>query len=363
MVASTGPTLPRGERIARWRLIRTERIGPLSCRALVERHGSAVAAIEALAANPAAPAVAAADEIRREEDALAAAGAWTLVWGDPDYPDALAAIADPPIVLAARGRRDLLARPAVAIVGARNASGAGRRLAETVAAELGAAGFAVVSGMARGIDAAAHRGSLATGTIGVVATGIDVAYPTENRALHDHVGVDGLLLAEATPGTGPRAENFPRRNRIVAGLALGVVVIEAAERSGSLITARLAAEQGREVFAVPGSPLDPRCKGTNGLIRGGAMLMESAADVIDALRPQAAPARRAAAPPAAPPADRGTPEGTAERVLEQLGPTPLSVDELVRQCQLSHAAVVAVLLELELEGRIERHPGHRVSLR
>ena len=140
-------------------------------------------------------------------------------------------------------------------------------------------------------------------------------------------------------------------------------MIEAAERSGSLITARLAAEQGREVFAVPGSPLDPRCKGTNGLIRGGAMLMESAADVIDALRPQAAPARRAAAPPAAPPADRGTPEGTAERVLEQLGPTPLSVDELVRQCQLSHAAVVAVLLELELEGRIERHPGHRVSLR
>ncbi len=363
MVAPIIPPLAPDERLARWRLIRTDRIGPLSCLGLIGQHGSAMAAIAALAANPAAPAVAPAAAVELEEAGLAALGAWSLVWGEPDYPAALAAIADPPIVLAARGRRELLHRPGVAIVGARNASGTGRRFAESTAGELGAAGFVVVSGMARGIDAAAHRGALATGTIGVLATGIDVAYPTENRALHDSIGVAGLLLAEAMAGTGPRPENFPRRNRIVAGLALGVVVVEAAERSGSLITARLAAEQGREVFAVPGSPLDARCKGTNGLIRSGAVLMESAADVIDALRPQTAPPRRIAPAPPPFPTAPAEPEGTAGSILEQLGPTPLSVDELVRQCQLSQAAVAAVLLELELEGRIERHPGHKVSLR
>ncbi len=363
MVVSGKLPLARDERLARWRLIRTERIGPLTCVALIERHGSAEAAIAALEGNPAAPAIALAATVLREEERLHALDAWALVLGEPDYPAALAAVADPPIVLAGRGRRELLQRPAVAIVGARNASGAGRRFAETAAGELGAAGFAVVSGMARGIDAAAHRGALATGTIGVLATGIDIAYPTENGPLHQQVGVEGLLLAEALPGTGPRAENFPRRNRIVAGLTLGVVVIEAAERSGSLITARLAAEQGREVFAVPGSPLDPRCKGTNGLIRNGAVLMESAADVIEQLCPQTAPARRVAPPPAAADTGFGEPDGTTGSILEQLGPTPLSVDELVRQCQLSQAAVAAALLELELAGRIERHPGHKVSLR
>ena len=363
MVAPAAIFLSPAERIARWRLIRTERIGPLSVIALVERHGSAEAAIRALADDPRAPPVADGATVAAEARRLEAMGAWAMVWGDPDYPPALAAIADPPIVLSGLGRRELLARPAVAIVGARNASGAGRRFAETLAAELGAAGFVVVSGMARGIDAAAHRGALAAGTAGVLATGIDVAYPNENRELHAAVAGEGLLLAESLPGTGPRAENFPRRNRIVAGLALGVVVIEAAERSGSLITARLAAEQGREVFAVPGSPLDPRCKGTNGLIRNGAQLTESAADVIEVLRPQAAPPRRRGPAAGTLPEPPDAPGDPAGRVLEQLGPTPLSVDELVRQCQLSQAAVAAVLLELELAGRIERHPGQKVSLR
>ncbi|WP_374447270.1 DNA-processing protein DprA [Stella sp.] len=363
MVAAGPIPLPERERTARWRLIRSERIGPTTVLELLRRHGSAEAALSALAGHPRPPEIAPAAAVAEEARRLASLGAAALVWGDPDYPAALAAIADPPIVLATRGRRELLARPAVAVVGARNASGAGRRFAETLARELGEAGFCVVSGMARGIDAAAQQGALAAGTIGVVATGIDRAYPDENRALHEAVGGDGLLLAEAEPGTGPLARNFPRRNRIVAGLALGIVVVEAAERSGSLITARLAAEYGREVFAVPGSPLDPRCKGTNGLIRSGATLVESAADVVEALRPQTAPPAPRPFVPSAQPEGDEEPGGRADRILERLGPTPLPVDELVRQCQLSQAAVAAILLELELQGRIERHPGQKVSLR
>ena len=363
MVASPPDSLPNDERMARWRLVRSGRIGPATVVALVERHGSARQAITALAERPDGPALLAETAIAEEARRLQEVGASVLVWGDLDYPPGLAALTDPPIVLAAMGRRDLLARPAVAIVGARNASGAGRRFAETIARELAEAGFCVVSGMARGIDAAAHRGSLAGGTIGVVATGIDRVYPEENRALHTAVARDGLLLAESEPGTGPEARNFPRRNRIVAGLALGVVVVEAAERSGSLITARLAAEQGREVFAVPGSPLDPRCKGTNGLIRTGAMLIESAGDVIETLRPQTRPQARRATARTERPETAETAADPSERIMEQLGPTPLSVDELVRQCQLSQAAVAAILLDLELQGRIERHPGQKVSLR
>ena len=356
--------LPPDERAARWRLVRSEQIGPTTLLRLIERFGSALAAIPALQdrrtdgihlADPRLPE----DEARR----LADIGATALVLGDPDYPEPLAAIADPPIVLGCSGDRGLLARPAVGIVGARNASGVGRRFAETLAADLGAAGFVVVSGMARGIDAAAHAGALATGTIGVLATGIDIAYPEENRSLHDTVREHGLLVSEFPPGTQPRERNFPRRNRIVSGLSLGVVVVEAAERSGSLITARMAAEQGREVFAVPGSPLDPRAKGSNGLIRTGAQLVESAADVVEVLRPQIA--RPAPATPRAerPAMDDVQGGNAVETVLERLGPVPLSVDELVRQCQLSHAAIAAVLLELELAGRIERHAGHKVSLR
>ncbi|MYE01848.1 MAG: DNA-protecting protein DprA, partial [Alphaproteobacteria bacterium] len=265
------------------------------------------------------------------------------------------------------------ALPVVAMVGARNASAAGQRIAERLARALGEAGFTVVSGLARGIDAAAHRGALASGTIAVLAGGIDQPYPPQNRALFDAIAADGLALAENPPGFQARAQDFPRRNRIVAGLAAGVVVIEAAARSGSLITARLAAEEGRQVFAVPGSPLDPRNAGAHELIRNGATLVTGADDIAEALAdsvaplPSARPAPRRpirpvtpAPAPAVRPAEK---EREAEGdLLSALGPVPVTVDELARRCHLSSGAVAAMLLDLELAGRIERHPGQRVSL-
>jgi DNA processing protein len=254
------------------------------------------------------------------------------------------------------------------MVGARNASANGRRFARNLAMQLGEAGLTVVSGLARGIDAAAHEGALATGTLAVLAGGIDMVYPAENRALHEAIAARGLLLAEMPVGTEPQARHFPRRNRIVSGCALGTVVVEAAERSGSLITARFAAEQGREVFAVPGSPLDPRAKGTNRLIRDGATMIESAADILHELRTQFES-------PFAETSDDGfTPPPTAEigekelvdsrkMVLDLLSPSPLPVDELLRQCQCSPAIVLTVILELELAGRVERQPGNTLTLR
>jgi DNA processing protein len=261
------------------------------------------------------------------------------------------------------------------VVGARNASANGRRLAHDIATGLGEAGIVVASGLARGIDAAAHLGSLSKGSAAVVAGGIDVVYPEENRGLYDAMARDGAVVAELPLGTEPQARHFPRRNRIISGLALGVVVVEAAAKSGSLITARFALEQGREVFAVPGSPLDPRCRGTNDLLRNGATLTENAGDVITQLGPLLhghAPARRhlpaqprlplgrAVVPPQPAPV---TEDDALEVIVEKLSPTPVLVDELVRQCQLSAAAVASLLLELELAGRIERHPGNLVSLR
>ncbi|HML10758.1 MAG TPA: DNA-processing protein DprA, partial [Stellaceae bacterium] len=262
------------------------------------------------------------------------------------------------------------------IVGARNASANGRRLAHDLAAGLGEAGVVVASGMARGIDAAAHGGALATGSVAVVAGGIDVVYPPENHGLYDALARDGAIVAELPLGIEPQARHFPRRNRIISGLSLGIVVVEAAAKSGSLITARFALEQGREVFAVPGSPLDPRSRGCNDLLRNGATLTETASDIITQLGPllQGAPlppraVRSQRDPPliAAPlpgPAS-ATIDGEAglELILEKLSPTPVAVDELVRQCQLSAAAVATLLLELELAGRIERHPGNLVSRR
>jgi DNA processing protein len=264
-----------------------------------------------------------------------------------------------------RGDIALLRRKAVAIVGARNASANGRRLAEDIARDLGAAGFVVVSGLARGIDHAAHRGSLDSGTVAVVAGGIDVAYPPDNEELQRDIAARGAVAAEMPPGTVPQAKHFPRRNRLISGLGLGVLVVEAALQSGSLITARMALEQGREVLAVPGSPLDPRCRGTNNLLRQGAILAERAADVIAALQGMAG---------TAPPIElengwqlseiaTDSPSDDALRTVQELlGTDPVMVDELVRQCHLSAPAVRAVLLELELAGRLERHPGNRVSL-
>lgn len=270
------------------------------------------------------------------------------------------------------GDADALAPRAVAVVGARNASAAGRRFAEEFAEALAKAGIVVVSGLARGIDAAAHLGALRTGrTVAAVAGGLDQPYPPENAALQARIAAEGgAVLAEAPLGTAPLARHFPRRNRIVAGLSLGAVVIEAALRSGSLITARLALEAGREVYAVPGSPLDPRARGSNDLIRQGAHLTETLDDVLDHLpeAPREArlfeprPDRQAADPAALSSAAPLEDPGETTQLLELLGPTPIAVDEVMRRCHLSPSAVQAILLDLELAGRVELLPGNRVAL-
>ena len=370
------------ERLDWLRLARTESIGPITFYAMLRRFGSAAAALEALPrlarkserARPLAACSRA--EAEAELLALGRLGGRIICWGEPEYPEALAAIEDAPPVIAVIGRAELLGRPMVAVVGARNASANGRRLARELAAGLGEGGLVVTSGLARGIDAAAHAGALATGTVAVVAGGIDVVYPEENRGLYEAIARDGAIVAELPPGTEPQARHFPRRNRIISGMALAVLVVEAAARSGSLITARYALEQGRDVFAVPGSPLDPRCRGTNDLIRNGASLTEAAEDILTPLAPLlrgAAPLPRPSLPPvlpaiaapsaAAPAAGSPAAEGGLALILERLGPTPVAVDELIRQCQLSAAAVATLLLELELSGRVERHPGNLVSLR
>jgi DNA processing protein len=312
----------------------------------------------------------------QELAALDRLGGRIVCWGEPLYPSALAAVEDAPPLLSLLGRAEFLAAPIVAILGARNASANGRRIAQDLAAGLGEQGIAVASGMARGIDSAAHAGALATGSIAVVAGGIDVVYPEENRGLYQALAEHGAVVAELPFGTAPQARHFPRRNRIISGMALGVVVVEAAAKSGSLITARFALEQGREVFAVPGSPLDPRCRGANDLLRNGATLTENADDVVTQLGPLLRgapflpPSRPMADPelplipvaPAAIPATMGD-DSDLDMILEKLSPTPVAVDELVRQCQLSASAIATLLLDLELAGRIERHPGNMVSRR
>ena len=386
------------ERLDLLRLARSEGIGPVTCHKLLERFGSARAALNALpdlakrggrAGQMRACSLARAEAEMAE---LRKLGARLVAWGEPAYPAALAAIEDAPLVITLRGRAELLDRPCIALVGARNASANGRKIAQDMARDLAAAGCVVVSGLARGIDSAAHLGAFQAldqdagcpgGTIAVIAGGIDVLDPPENGALFQRAGTDGLVIAELPPGTEPLARYFPRRNRIISGLSAGVVVIEAALKSGSLITARLALDQGREVMAIPGSPLDPRCRGSNHLIREGALLVEDAAQVLEALGPglsrSAAPRLAASgrdhvnisANPETTLPDRGQPIGKASEsdeeqarraVLSQLGPSPVGVDELRRQCQCSGPVLGLVLLELDLAGRLERHPGNRVSL-
>jgi DNA processing protein len=341
--------LDPAERRARLRLARSARIGPITFHEALEHFGSARAACARLATVSAA-------EVAREEEALAHAGGGFLVIGDPAYPAALAALPDAPPVLSAIGDLGLLGRPILAVVGAREASAAGCRFAAELAADLGAAGFVVASGLARGIDAVAHQAALATGTVAVLAGGIDQVYPLQNAGLYTEIAARGLLLGESPLGTPPVARAFPRRNRIVSGLSIGVAVIEAAARSGSLITAHRAAEQGREVFVVPGSPMDPRYAGSNNLIRDGAILACHANDILGVLgRPR--PTRQVVEKPRQKPADP-----TVAQVLSALGSVPTAVDELVRRCQVSAASMAEVLLALELEGRLERHRGNRVSL-
>ena len=354
--------------IARLRLARTSGIGPVTWRELTRRFGDAEAAIAALPDLAArgggrAPPVAPPAIADREIAAVARLGARHLFLGDPDYPALLAELDSAPPVLIVRGDLKLAARPVVAMVGARNASAAACRFARELAHALSSEGVTIASGLARGIDTAAHAGSLAGGTIGVIASGIDIAFPPENAELQEAVATRGLLIAEQPPGAEPKARNFPSRNRIIAGLALGTVVVEAAPKSGSLITARLANEAGREVMAVPGSPLDPRAQGCNLLIREGATLVQSAADVLEAVRPlDARMVRAPAAGWGGPPSAAEPDDADRARVLSLLGPVPVAADELIRQSGLTPASVATILLELELAGRLERHAGGRVAL-
>jgi DNA processing protein len=359
---------PGEDQIARLRLIRSENVGPITYFQLIARFGSAAAALSAipdLAARGGGrgPRLVSRAAVEREIEAVARLGARYLFLGQGAYPPLLAEIETAPPALIVKGHLSLLEKPCIAVVGARNASAAACRFARGLAHKLGEAGQAVVSGLARGIDTAAHDGALESGTIAVVAGGIDIFYPPENEGRQRAIAERGLLVSEQPPGTEPRARHFPYRNRIIAGLAHGTVVVEAAPRSGSLITARLAAESGREVMAVPGSPLDPRAQGCNQLIRDGATLVQTAEDVMEAVSPlRLRPFREREIDyaPADVPAE--LPDGARETVVALLNGTPVPVDELVRQSAVPPAGVQTVLLELELAGRLERHAGGKVSL-
>lgn len=366
------PRLTDKQRISWLRLIRTPNVGPATFRDLINRFGSAEAAIEMLpelmisggakriARTPSV------SEAEAELDAAAKLGAMLIAIGEADYPPMLRQMDQPPPMLAVKGEPAVFKLPAVAIVGARNASLAGIKMARMLASDLGKTGYAIISGLARGIDAAAHNGSLATGTVAVLAGGLDRPYPPENLDLYDRIADgSGAVVSEMAFGHEPRAQDFPRRNRLIAGLSLGLVVVEAAKRSGSLISARLAGEMGRLVFAVPGSPLDPRAAGANGLLKEGAVLVTEAADVEEQLAPlvgMSPPARDRLEEPAdlvSTPPPRDTDRG---KLIEALGPTPIGIDELIRHTGLHPAQVFMILLELDLAGRLDRHSGGAVSL-
>lgn len=351
----------------RLRLIRSPNVGPISYRQLVARFGTAGKALEALpdlaariggrkfiAAQP--------EAIHREMEHLARLGGRYLFIDDPDYPALLGELENAPPVLTCKGNITLATQTNVAMVGARNASAAGCRMARNIAQELGQRDIVVTSGLARGIDAAAHQGAIATGTIAVIAGGIDIVYPPEHIELQERVAAEGLLLAEMPPGTEPRARHFPYRNRIIAGLSAGTVVVEAIPKSGSLITARLAGEAGREVMAIPGSPLDPRSRGCNQLIREGATLVQDAGEITELIAPLDQRVRYK--PSAQPQFDFIAEAGDDERnaIFELLSPNFAAVDELVRLSGMPSAQVQMVLLELELAGRLERGAGARVRL-
>jgi DNA processing protein len=371
--AAAGPRLSDGQRVSWLRLIRTENVGPATFRDLIGRFGSAEVALEMLpdlvvsggaGRLPRIPSVA---EAQAEIAAAEMHGARLVAIGEADYPPLLRSMDQPPPILAIKGDARVFASPAVAIVGARNASLAGVRFARSLAAEIGREGHAVISGLARGIDTAAHQGGLATGTVAVLAGGLDQPYPPENVALCQQISEQGGAVVSEMPfGWEPRAKDFPRRNRLIAGLAFGLVVVEAADRSGSLISARLAGEMGRLVFAVPGSPLDPRAVGSNKLLKEGAILVTEARDVLDHIAPLAGTRTRDAPaaledisdlPPTPPPGDD-------ERacVVEALGPAPTDVDSIIRHTGLGTTEVLIILLELDLAGRLERHAGGKVSL-
>lgn len=374
MDAQTGRIeLTEQQRLDWLRLIRAENVGPRTFRSLINEFGTAARALARLPdlarrGGRGALRIPGEDEARTEVAAAARIGVRFVALGERDYPPLLRETADAPPLLAVRGHRDVLTRPAVAIVGSRNASAAGSRFASMLARDLGEAGFVVVSGLARGIDAAAHRASLESATIAVLAGGADRIYPPENTELASRIVEHGATVSEMPMNWEPRARDFPRRNRIIAGIALAVVVVEAAERSGSLITARIANEIGREVFAVPGSPIDPRAAGTNRLIRDGATLVTSVNDVVEVLAPimgRHEPRPGLGEPLVAGPAMEPpvADDELRTRIAALLSPAPVPVDELTRATGAPAGAVQIVLLELELAGRIARHGGSLVSLR
>ncbi len=365
--------LTQSEKLDWLQLIRTDNVGPITFASLLKRFGSARAAIDALPhmaaragrkpplrASPRAVA-------ELELEAAAACGARLVAACESDYPVSLASIPDAPPVIFVRGHPSLLSKPAVAVIGARNASSVGRKIARNLAEGLGRRGFAVVSGLARGIDGAAHEASLKSGTIAVVAGGVDVIYPPEHAELMRLIAESGAVISEQPPGAEPTARDFPRRNRIISGLSRGVVVVEAAAKSGTLITARFALEQGREVFAVPGSPLDPRCEGANRLIRDGATLVQSADDIVETLAGQFRavedPGRRYVEWTPGPAADENPAEleNVRNRVFEALSFTPIHRDEILRDIDAPASLVVDALVDLILADKAEEHSGGRFS--
>ena len=360
--------MTHAERLARLRLIRTPHVGPVSWHQLMQRFGSGEAALEALPelvlrGGAGKPRIAPAEMAEREIERVAALGARHIFSDEDDYSPMLREVEGAPPVVVVRGDAAMLRRPCVAIVGARNASAIACRFARQLAADLVARDVTVVSGLARGVDTAAHVGALGGSTVGVIASGIDVAFPPENAALQEKIASDQLLIAEQPPGTEPLARHFPSRNRIIAGVAHGTVVIEAAPKSGSLITARRAGDYGREVMAVPGSPLDPRAQGCNLLIREGATLIQTVDDVLEAVGPiDVRMVREPVRPYTTAPAPMDASDGERRSLIDLLGPTPVAVDVLVRQSGQAASTVQLLLLELELAGRVERHAGAKISL-
>lgn len=365
--------ISEAEKLHWLRLSRAENVGPITFYRLVEYYNGAENALKALPelakrGGKKKPLIAPPlSEIEREYNALRKLGGGIICAAEDSYPLALSSIDDAPPVISYLGDPALMQRSCVAMVGARNASLNGKKFAHKLAADLGAHGQVIVSGLARGIDTTAHQGALNSGTIAVVAGGIDDIYPEENTALYHQIRESGLILAESPLGQKPFAQSFPKRNRIVSGLSKGVIVVEATMRSGSLITARMASEQGRDVYAVPGHPLDPRASGPNHLIREGATLVRSAEDIMESLMDFSGQTLREhhfRQIPYDPPVDsyEEPPENSHDRVLEILSFTPIAVDEILRSCHLSIGSLQTILLDLELAGRVKRLPGNRIQL-
>ncbi|MDQ1185790.1 DNA processing protein [Agrobacterium larrymoorei] len=375
--AKRGIVLTERQKLSWLRLIRSDNIGPVTFRDLINQFGSADAALEALpdlsrrGGSVRSPRIATPAQAEREMETATRFGARFVGIGEPDYPPALLEIDGAPPLIAIKGSGATAIRPSLGIVGSRNASINGAKFAAMLARQCGQAGYTIASGLARGIDAAAHAASLSTGTVAMLAGGLDKPYPPENfRLLDDIYANGGATISEMPFGWEPRARDFPRRNRLIAGVSLGVLIVEAAERSGSLITARLAGDFGRLVFAVPGSPLDSRCHGTNRLIKDGATLVTEAADILDALSPMMEPSfdlphvARDGTEDQPISQSAGHHAGDKERAIlaEALGPSPVETDDIIRHTGLPASTVYLLLLELDIAGKLNRHSGGRISM-